>query len=122
MLILTSCNTDDLNSCGIGTAESYPSFLFVKADTGCISKKFDFEFSDDAIGDNCYISFYIADADNKYIDLQKEKIELYINEKKVDDKITLKADENNNPQEIEVKIRPLHGARKGNQRFELTTS
>lgn len=66
LICLVSCKKDE--SVSFGTAEYYPSFLWVDEKSTPVTKTFDFEFSEDAKKDpSCFAEFQFVDKDGKPI-------------------------------------------------------
>ena len=66
LICLISC--DKNGGISFGTAEYYPSFLWVDENSTPVTKTFDFEFSEDAQNDHsCFAEFQFVDQDGKPI-------------------------------------------------------
>ena len=73
LICLISC--DKNGGISFGTAEYYPSFLWVDEKSTPVTKTFDFEFSEDAQNDHsCFAEFQFVDQEGKPISTDKMQV------------------------------------------------
>ncbi len=113
-LLLSCTDRNQIATVQFGTSRFYPSFLWSKADTSCVIKKFDFEFSDDALVDNSHAMFRLVDLNGNPLNLNKEKFQFWVNDIPSNGEFTIKSDRQNNPLSVNLKFQYLPESVEGN--------